>query len=315
MKAVIMTGTGGVNQLHVEEIDQPVIDSNELLINTKAFSINPIEVKTRKGNRFSAPLLQDSPSILGWDAAGVVEAVGKNITEFKPGDRVFGIIGFPDFGKTYADYFVAKEKDLCLIPENVDFKEAAVSTIAAITAYQALKYDAKLKKGTKLLIHAASGGVGHLGVQIAKHLGAEVYVTASAEKRDFVMSLGADHFIDYKTEVFEEVLPEMDVVFDLIGGDYIDRSLTILKEGGLLISIPSATNAAVEAKATARKCVGIRFSMKADKADMQAIADLIASGELKPFVSQTFTIDEIAAAHSALEEGHTKGKIAILTTI
>src|SRR5699024_9338999 len=110
MKAVIMKGTGAVSQLNVEEIDQPEINANELLIKTKAFSINPIEVKTRKGNRFSEPLLQDKPSILGWDAAGVVEAVGKNVTDFKPGDRVFGVIGFPDFGKTYANYFVAKEK-------------------------------------------------------------------------------------------------------------------------------------------------------------------------------------------------------------
>ncbi len=311
MKAVILRAEGDVSQLVIEEIEKPQIQADEIRVKTGAFSINPIEVKTRKGNRFTDKLLQDKPSILGWDASGTIEAVGSEVAHFKPGDRVFGIIGFPHFGKTYAEYFVAKEKDLCPMPTNISFAEAAGSTIAAITAYQALKDFGQLQNGTKVLIHAASGGVGHFGVQLAKHFGAEVTATASGKNRDFVLGMGADHFIDYQQENFEEKAKEMDVVFDLIGGTYIDRSLNCLKEGGILISIPTATNAEVEEKAAARNCKGVRFKMKAEINDLQEIANLLAQEKLQAIISQTFAIDQIRAAHTSLETGHTKGKIAI----
>lgn len=161
MKAVILKGTGDVDQLVVKEVPKPEISEDEILVKTKMASINPIEIKTRKGNRYSKELLQDEYPVLGWDASGVIEKTGEKITEFKPGDKVFGIIGFPGFGKTYAGYFVAREEHLTLIPEGVDYADAAASTIAAITAYQALKYFGKLDRQTKVLIHAASGGVGH----------------------------------------------------------------------------------------------------------------------------------------------------------
>ena len=311
MKAVILKEAGDVNQLTVKEIPTPEINEDQILVKTKVASINPIEIKTRKGNRFSKQLLQHEYPILGWDASGVVEKAGENITEFKPGDNVFGIIGFPGFGKTYAEYFVAEEKHLTHIPEGVSFADAAASTIAAITAYQALQDFGKLGPDTKVLIHAASGGVGHYGVQFAKYLGAEVWATASGPKEDFVKELGADHFIDYQSQNFEEEAQNMDVVFDLIGGDYIDRSLKSLKEGGVLISIPSATNAEVEEKADSAGCVGIRFSLKNKKKDMQAIAHLLETGELQPFISKSFTLDQIREAHRELEKGHTKGKVVI----
>lgn len=311
MKAVILNNTGNVSQLSIEDIEKPKIKSDEILIKTKAFSINPIEVKTRKGNRFSEKLLRDKPSILGWDVSGIVEEYGREVEKFSVGDRVFGIVGFPNFGKTYAEYVVAKENDLCKIPDNTSFEEAAGTTIAAITPYQALRDYGKLKKGTKVLIHAASGGVGHFAVQIARYYEAEIYVTASDSKRNFVMGLGADHFIDYKTEDFEKIAKNLDVVFDLIGGNYIDRSLNCLKEGGVLISIPSATNAEVEAKASAGNCKGVRFSMEANPKDMEELARLLQNKTLQPFISKEFAIEEIRDAHTALEKGHTKGKIVI----
>lgn len=312
MKAVLFKGIGDASQLSVEPIDKPEINADEILVKTKAFSINPIEIKTRNGNRFSEKLLADKPSILGWDGAGIIEKTGTAVNEFKKRDRVYGIIGFPKFGKTYAEYFVAKEKDLVLIPENSNFKEAAVSTIAGLTAYQALKDYAEIRRGTRLLIHAASGGVGHFGIQVAKMMGAEVWATASKEKHDFVKNLGADHLIDYNNEQFEEVAQNMDVVFDLIGGDYIDRSLkTLKKEGGILISIPSATNEKVEEKAQKNGHKGVRYVLDTNKKDMSELRNLIADGKIKPFVSQTFSIDNIQEAHKTLEKGHTKGKIAV----
>ncbi|HLS30897.1 MAG TPA: NADP-dependent oxidoreductase [Flavobacteriaceae bacterium] len=162
------------------------------------------------------------------------------------------------------------------------------------------------------MIHAASGGVGHYGVQFAKHFGAEVWATASGSKEDFVKELGADHFIDYKTQKFEEEAQNMELVFDLIGGDYIDRSLKSLKKGGILISIPTATNAEVEEKADKAGCVGVRFRLKNEKGDMETIAHLLKTGEVKPFISKRFTLDEIREAHKELERGHTKGKIVIM---
>ncbi|KAF5047455.1 2-haloacrylate reductase [anaerobic digester metagenome] len=311
MKAAIFKGTGDADQLEVRQIPIPEIDENEILVRTKVASINPIEVKTRKGNRFSEKLLQHEYPVLGWDASGVVEKTGKNVSEFNAGDKVFGIIGFPGFGKTYAEYFVAETKHLTLIPENVSFEDAAASTIAAITAYQALKDYGKLNADTKVLIHAASGGVGHFGVQFAKHFGAEIWVTASGPKEDFLKSLGADHFINYKTENFEEKVQNMDVVFDLIGGDYIDRSLKSLKKGGVLISIPSATNSEVEEKAQKAGSTGVRFILENKKEDMQAIAHLLESGEIKPFISGRFPLNEVSEAHKELEKGHTTGKIVI----
>lgn len=311
MKAVILKGTGSVDQLILKDIPIPEIDKDQILVKTKFTSINPIEVKTRKGNRFSDQLLEEKHPVLGWDASGVVEKVGEHVSEFNPGDHVFGIIGFPGFGKTYADYFVAETKHLTLIPDTVSFEDAAASTIAAITPYQALKYFGKLDTKTKVLIHAASGGVGHYAVQFAKHFGAEVWATASGPKKDFVRELGADHFIDYKHQKFEDVAKEMDVVLDLIGGDYIDRSLQSLKKGGVLISIPSATNAEVEEKAEQAGCKGVRFSLKNKKEDMESIAELLKSGEMKPYISKTFALEDIREAHQELEQGHTQGKIVI----
>lgn len=312
MKAVILKDTGDVSQLSIEEVEIPTIKADEVLVKTKAFSLNPIEIKTRKGNPFSKELLNNKPAILGWDASGIVVQAGTDIRDFKPGDRVFGIIGFPDFGKTYAEYFVAKADDLCTIPENIDFEAAAASNIAALTAYQVLKHAAKIKPGTKILIHAASGGVGHFAVQIAKAMGGVIYATASAEKHTFLKNLGADYLIDYKTEVFEETIHEpLDVVFDLIGGSYIDRSLKVLKPHGLLISIPSVSNADVVEKAEKAGRRGIRFIMKTNKKDLQEVAHLMQNQTFKPFISRQFPFEEIRKAHAALENGHTTGKIIV----
>src|SRR5699024_1629805 len=161
MKAVILKEIGNVDQLVVKDIPIPEINDDEILVKTKITGINPIEVKTRLGNRYSKELLKHEYPILGTNASGEVEKVGGNVTEFKRSDKAFGIVGYPGFGKTYAEYFVAQEQHLTHIPKGVSFTDAAASAIAAITAYQALKDFGKLGPNTKVLIHAASGGVGH----------------------------------------------------------------------------------------------------------------------------------------------------------
>lgn len=314
MKAVILNGVGDVSQLELQDVNRPACSDDQILIHIKAFSINPIEVKTRKGNVFSEFLLNDKPSILGWDAAGIVEEVGKNVTSYKKGDAVYGVLGFPKFGKTYAEYSCTTPEMVQPIPGNLNFAEAAAGAIVGLTAYQALAHHADLKPGKKILIHAASGGVGHLAVQLAKHFGAEVWATASAKKQDFLKQLGADHCIDYKTQNFEEIAQDMDVVFDMIGGEYIDRSLSALKPGGCIISIPSVNNGDVVEKAEAKGRKGVRFIMTTNPEDLQAITSLYKQGAMKPFVSKTYPLTEIKAAHQELENGHVTGKIALTTS-
>lgn len=313
MKAVLLKGIGDVSQLEIANIDRPIPTDDEVLIHIKAFSINPIEVKTRKGNVFSELLLQNQPSILGWDAAGVIEAVGKNVTAYQKGDAVFGVFGFPKFGKTYAEYSCTTPDLVAPLPQGLSFTEAAAGAIVGLTAYQALAHHANLQPGKKILIHAASGGVGHIAVQLAKHYGAEVWTTASAEKHALLKTLGADHCIDYKAQNFEDFAQNMDVVFDMIGGTYIDRSLKILKPGGKIISIPSVSNGDVVEKAQAQGREGVRFIMTTNPDDLKAVAELYSHRIITPHISKTYTLNEIRKAHQELENGHVTGKIALTT--
>ena len=221
------------------------------------------------------------------------------------------MINFPDFGKTYAEYVVAKPEDLVKLPQNLNKNEAGGIPLAALTAYQALKYEGTLTEKSRVLIHAAGGGVGHFGVQFAKHFDAEVIATASAEKREFLKSLGVDKHIDYKKTNFEEEVANVDVVFDLIGGDYIDRSLKTLKKGGIIICIPTATNDGVAEKAAAKGCKGVAFKVKPTKKDLEEISILLKSEKVKPHISERYDFSEIKKAHQSIEKGNTKGKIVI----
>ncbi|WP_121667261.1 NADP-dependent oxidoreductase [Mesonia aquimarina] len=311
MKAIVLKEAGAKDQLSVEEVAKPKPTADEVLVKTTSVGINPIEIKTRKGNRFTDKLLADHPSILGWDLCGKIVQKGENVKDFSIDDQVFGMINFPDFGKTYAEYVCAKPKDLVRIPVSLSAKDAGGVPLAALTAYQALKYEANIKRNTKVLIHAAGGGVGHFGVQFAKHFGGEVWVTCSAEKKDFINKLGADHHINYKETNFEDELKEVDVVFDLIGGDYIDRSLKVLKKGGKIISIPTATNQGVEEKAAAKGCKGVAFKVKPTQKDLQEISDLIANKKVIPHISEHYNFTEVQEAHQSIEKGGTKGKIVI----
>ncbi|WP_448633198.1 NADP-dependent oxidoreductase [Pedobacter panaciterrae] len=230
---------------------------------------------------------------------------------FKEGDEVFGMINFPGHGKAYAEYAAAPASHLALKPANVTHEEAAAATLAALTAWQALVDHAKIKKGDRVLIHAAAGGVGNYAVQIAKHIGAYVIGTSSAAKRDFVLSLGADEHIDYTSQAFEDATGNIDFVLDAIGGENIDNSLKVMKKGGTIISIPSGQNDAVAEKAKAQGMIGYPIMVQSDGEEMKKIAALLESGAVKSHVSQVFDFDQMKAAHLSLETGKTQGKIVI----
>ncbi|MBS1664567.1 MAG: NADP-dependent oxidoreductase [Bacteroidetes bacterium] len=310
MKTIILKGFGGVENLSLTDTPVPTPEQDHVLVQVKAISINPVDIKTRAGKGVSGRLKDIHPIILGWDIAGTVKQ--SNSPKFKPGDEVFGMINFPGHGKAYAEYVDAPASHLALKPNNITFEEAAAATLAALTAYQTVALHAKIKKGDRVFIHAAAGGVGHYAVQIAKHLGAYVIGTASADNADFVKSLGVDEHIDYKAQPFETAVQEkVDFVLDTIGGDNIDRSLEIIKPGGTIISIPSGLREEVTAKAQAKGINGYFTMVQSNGEDMAAIAKLLSDQTLISHISQTFPFEEMAKAHLQLETGRTRGKIII----
>jgi len=311
MKAITISQFGEPEVLQQVSLPTPEIKDDEVLIQVKAISINPVDIKTRLGKGMAGRLKGIEPLILGWDISGVVSAVGSAVSTFKPGDEVFGMVNFPGHGKAYAEYVAAPAAQLALKPANISHEEAAAATLAALTAWQALVKHANIQAGSKVLIHAAAGGVGHFAIQIAKRLGAHVTGTSSAANRDFVLGLGADEHIDYKAQPFEQVAKDMDFVLDAIGGDMIDRSLEVIKPGGTLISIPSGLHESVTEKAKAKGINGYFILVASDGEDMQGLAELLADGRLKAHVSKVFAFEEMAAAHEQIASGRTVGKVAI----
>ena len=311
MKAIILRGFGGVENLEITELPIPDISDNEVLVKIKAFSINPVDIKTRLGRGHASRLKEYNPIILGWDISGVVTKTGKSVTAIKKDDEVFGMVNFPGHGKAYAEFVAAPASHLALKPANVSHEEAAAASLAALTAWQILKEKVSIKPGERVLIHSAAGGVGHFAVQMSKYLGAYVTGTSSGRNRDFVLNLGASEHIDYKEQPFEDVLKDVDFVLDTMGGDYIDRSLKVLRPGGTIISIPSGASESVRDKALAKGLNGDTFRVQSDGRNMKEIADLLEKRIVISYISKIFKIEEIQSAHLQIETGKTKGKIVV----
>ena len=312
MKAIILKGFGGVENLVLTDLPVPAISDNEVIVRVKAIGINPIDIKTRIGKGLAGALKEFDPIILGWDIAGTITKTGYKVSTFKEGDEVFGMINFPGHGKAYAEYVAANETHLAFKPSVISHEEAAAASLAALTAWQVLKYKAGIKKGDRILIHSAAGGVGHYAIQMAKYLGAWVAGTSSGKNKDFVLNLGADQHIDYEKENFEELLHDLDFVLDTLGGEYTDRSFKVLKPGGNIICIPSGTSDDIIEKAGAKGLNGSHFRVHSNGYNMKEIADLLEKRIVKSFVSKTFTFNEIQAAHQQMETGKTRGKIVVV---
>jgi NADPH:quinone reductase-like Zn-dependent oxidoreductase len=304
MKAVRIHEFGGVDKLKYEDAPRPAPGDDDLLVRVHAAGVNPVDDKVRSGMFGSFGKL---PMILGWDVSGVVEQVGKNVTKYKTGDAVFAFMSIRASG-AYAEYAIVPAADACPKPAQLTHVEAAAIPLAAMTAWQALVDTAKLEKGQTVLIHGAAGGVGHFAVQIAKTRGAKVIATGSTKSQSFLKELGADVAIDYSTSKFEDIAKDVDVVLDTIGGETQERSLAVLKKGGMLVSIVQPPD---QAKA---KELGIRaaiFLAHPDGAELAEIAKLVDAGSLKPTVSKTFPLSEAAKAHEQIETKHTKGKLVL----
>jgi NADPH:quinone reductase-like Zn-dependent oxidoreductase len=311
MKAIVLQDFGGTENLIYKEIPTPSIKDDEVLIQSKALSINPVDIKTRAGKGMAGRIKDLMPVVLGWDVSGIVVETGKSVIRFKVGDEVFGMVNFPGLGKAYAEYVAAPASHLALKPANITHETAAAATLAALTAWQAIVTEAKVQPGQRVLIQAAAGGVGHFAVQIAKHFGAHVVGTSSATNKDFVLGLGADEHIDYHTQPLDAAGNDYDFVLDPISGDNIERSFEVVKKGGIALSIVSAFADLVKEKAAAKGINGYFFMVSLNEKDIQSIADLLAKGIIKPHVSKTFPFEEMAAAHEALATGRTQGKIVV----
>lgn len=311
MKAIILKQAGGVENLVVEELPMPSPKKGEVLIKINAISINPVDIKTRKGMSLYNKLRENEPVILGWDVSGEVIEAGEDATAFEIGEEVFGMVNFPGHGNAYAEYVTAPVAHLADKPDQITHQEAAASSLAALTAWQVLMQQAKVQSGERVLIHAAAGGVGHFGVQIAKYLGAYVIGTGSDANYDFVKELGADEYVDYNHERFEEVIQNVDIVFDAVGGDNPKRSLDIIRGGGLLIAIAGGITDEVKKLAEEKGVKAWAYLVQSNGDDMEQLAELLEAGTIRPHISHEFSFDQIKEAHTQIETGRTRGKIVI----
>ena len=316
MKAIVLKEIGSSDNFFVTEVPTPVTTENSVQIEVKAIGINPVDAFVRSNAEALAHYVhptEGDPLILGWDVSGVVTETGAAVTAFAAGDEVFGMIKFPGQGKAYAQYIVAPENHITLKPNHITHQEAAAATLAALTAWQSLVTYGKVNAGDKVLIHAAAGGVGHYAVQIAKHLGAYVIGTASEANRDFVIALGADEFIDYHEQTFEEVVKDADMILDSVehSPKHITRSLQALKQGGRLISLLAPVDGAFQEKAQAKGVYAHQLGVESNGDDMRAIAELLKSGSIRSHVSAVFPFEEMAQAHQQIETGKTRGKIVV----
>jgi NADPH:quinone reductase-like Zn-dependent oxidoreductase len=307
MRVVQIHSFGPSDVLKLESAPTPQPGEGEVLVRVHATSINPVDVKTRAGSGLSGMYKDLLPVILGWDVSGVIEAVGASVTEFKIGDEVYGMPLFPALAKTYAEYMVAPASQLAKKSASLSHNEAAALPLVALTAHQALG-TINLKAGESILIHAAAGGVGHVAVQLAKARGANVIGTASSRNHDFVKSLGADEVIDYTKVPFETVVKDVAAVFDCVGGEVLPRSYGVLRAGGRLVTIAGQPS---EDLAKQHNIQVYRVLVKPDKSGLESLTSLVEAGRLKPTVSATFPLEDIAKAHDEVASGHVRGKVVV----
>ena len=308
MKTLIQYRVGGPDVLELADVAKPLRNFTEVLVKVHAASINPVDTYVRSG---AFPLLGPAPFVPGWDVSGVVEEIDPGSTRFKVGDEVFGMPLFPRAANAYAEYVAAPSRHFWLKPERLSHVQAAALPLVGLTALQALSDIAKVEPGQKVLIHGGGGGLGHVAVQIAKALGAYVIATASASKRDFVRMLGADEVIDYQAVDFTTAVSGIDAVFDTVGHSYAERSLAVLKPGGIVVTSIGLSNGHVTQLAAAN---GRRFSgvaVEPDGAGLQQLAAWVEMGLLTPHVSHEFPLSAGAQAHALVEQGRTQGKIVL----
>jgi len=309
MKAIRIHNYGGPDVLKYEDAPRPKPQAGEVLVRVHAAGVNPIDWKVREGE------MKDFwphkfPLILGWDLSGVVEELGRGVSRFKIGDEVYGLPD-PTRKGAYADFIAARESEFSLKPKSLHHIRAGAVPLAALTAWQSLFDTGQLQPDQRVLIHAGSGGVGHFAVQLAKWKGAYFFATASTKNQDLLRKLGVDEPIDYTQQRFEDVARNIDIVLDTIGGDTQERSWSVLKKGGVLVSLvqPPSEEKAEE--------LGVRAALlgaQPNGAQLAEIAKIIDLGKVTPVINRILPLGEARRAHELSQSGHTHGKIVLWVT-
>lgn len=308
MRAVVINEYGDRSKLVMTELDKPKPGKGQVLIKVQATSINPIDWKVREGY-LKDQLPFSFPAVLGWDAAGIIEDTGEDVDLFKQGDEVFVRPETTNRG-TYADYIVTEANLLAKIPNNKTFSEAAAVPLAGLTAYQCLVDFGKIKEGDRVLIHGGGGGVGTMAIQIAKRFGAHVIATGSDKSEALINELGADQFVNYKKETLKDVVTNVDLVFDTIGGKTQTESYSVIKKGGKLVSITQPPN---EDEAREHGVEAGFVWLEPNGEELEVLASMMAEGVLKPVIQERLPFSEkgVRRAHELSESGHAKGKIVV----
>ncbi|MDR7210197.1 NADP-dependent oxidoreductase [Flavobacterium piscis] len=330
MKAFIINKYSKTETFQLTEIAEPILKENEVLVEIHASSINPLDVKIKSGE-FKMILPYKFPLVLGHDVAGIITKIGSKVSRFKVGDEVFARAADFRIG-TFAEYIAVNENDLALKPKNSSMEEAASIPLVALTVWQAFVEKAKLKNGQKVFIQAGSGGVGTIAIQLAKYLGATVTTTTSVSNFDLVKNLGADVVIDYKTQDFETILKDYDLVLNSQDEKTLEKSLKILKSGGKVVSIAGPPDLAYANEAglswflkIVMRLLSFKIKQKAKKLNidysflfMQAngkqlseIGTLIETNAIRPVVDKVFPFEELNEAMAYVSSGRAKGKVVI----
>ncbi len=313
MRATVMDGVGGPEVLVERDVPMVVPAIGEAVVRVAAAGVNPIDAKTRAGGGASA-LIREFPAVLGVDFCGTIVRPAFDTHPLQPGDEVYGMVSVPRLSGSYAQFLTVPVIAIARSPRTLTPTQAAAVPCAALTAWGCIVTVGAAKRGDRVLVHAAAGGVGHIAVQLAKRAGAYVVATASGRNAAWLRELGADEVIDYREERFENVTGDIDIVVDLIGNvkdDTGTRSLRVMRPGGLLVSVPTGSWPEFRADAAAGGMRATDIKALSDTATLTAIAELIDSGELAVHVDREFPVADAAEAHRELEKGHTRGKLVL----
>lgn len=309
MKAVQISSYGGVDVLEVNnDVAKPVAGEGQVLVEVYAASLNPFDWNVREGYVKDFMPLQ-FPATMGSDFAGIVAGAEKGTAGFKIGDEVYGQAAVYSGGSgSFAELATASVGKIAIKPKNIDFLEAASLPLVGVSALQALETHIDLKPKQKILIHGGAGGIGSIAIQLAKALGVYAATTVSTRDVDYAKSLGADEVIDFKTQAFEEILSDFDAVFDTVGKEVTDKSFTVLKKGGILVSMAGAPSSELAQK---YGVVAIGQNTEGKRERLSRLEELVEAGKIKPQIDKVFPIDDVKEAFTHLEKGHPRGKVVL----
>jgi NADPH:quinone reductase-like Zn-dependent oxidoreductase len=315
MKAVRINEFGGPEVMKIENIARPVPALDEVLVEVYASGVNPVDWVIRSGENESLRSFLKLPMTLGWDAAGIIIETGSEVTSLKAGDHVYGVPNFPGDG-SYAEYCVGKASQFALKPQSLNFTQAAGVPLAALTAWTGMFAYGNLRPGQRILIQGASGGVGSFAVQFAKAKGAYVIGMASTDNLEYVKQLGADEVIDYRTQQFEELLHNIDVVLEASptrNNSERVKAVKVLKQGGIFVSVNTdfPFNKELTEAANAKK-VNVALAANQPRQEWLAeMAELIDTDKVKVLINKVFPLEQVANAHRASETWHVRGRLIL----